>query len=97
MKDIRLDGNKIVNKETFYEEIESKLASRLDFVMEQKLESLIDVLDVGLKNGGEREPMHITWDNYAASKENVPETFMSVVLEIFDMFESKDLSYDLND
>lgn len=97
MKDIRLDGNKIVNKETFYEEIESKLASRLDFVMEQNLESLIDVLDVGLKNGGEREPMHISWDNYSASKENVPETFMSVVLEIFDMFESKDLSYDLND
>lgn len=94
MKDISLDGNKIVDKASFYKEIESKLASRHDILVEEKIDSLIDVLADITKD---KEPVHITWENYSNSKECMSESFLGVVVEIFSMFESNELSLDLND
>lgn len=94
MRDISLDGNKIVDKASFYKEIEAKLAARLDFLMEENIDSFIDILAAISKEG---DPVHITWENYANSRENMSESFLGVIIEIFDMFENKELSYDLND
>lgn len=94
MRDISLDGNKIVDKASFYKEIETKLAARYDFLVEEKLDLLMDVLQAIAK---EDEAVHITWENYANSKESMSESFLGVVIEIFRMFEQNELSLDLSD
>ncbi len=94
MKDINLDGNKIIDKASFYKEIESKLAARHDILVEEKIDSLIDVLADITKDG---EKVHITWENYSNSAECMSESFLGVVIEIFNMFERKELSLELND
>jgi len=93
LRDISLDGNIIVDKASFYKEIESKLAARHDILVDEKIDSLIDVLSEITK---EQEPVHITWENYSNSKENMSESFLGVVVEIFGMFERKELSLDFN-
>jgi len=94
MKEVIIDGSKIKDKETFYEEISSKLCARMDDVMDHNLGAFMDVLgDKGIRERG--EPMHLVWENYERTKEHVPDDFLTVVIEILDMMEAKDVSYDL--
>lgn len=94
MKEVVIDGSRIIDKESFYDEISRKLCARMDEVIDHNLGSFMDVLgDKGIREKG--EPIHLTWENYERTKEHVPDDFLSVVIEILDMMEAKDVSYEL--
>lgn len=71
MKNIVIDGNKFSDLEGFYTEIDKLLIKDLDFKAGHNMDAFNDLLRGGFGVHEYGETLHITWINFAKSKQEL--------------------------
>lgn len=70
-KSIILDGSCFKELSGFYDEVERKLTSNLDWKIGRNLDALDDILDGGFGMFDDNEPIQLVWSNSELSRKNL--------------------------
>ncbi len=82
MKKIKIDGNNILDKESFYDEIDRVLTKDLDWKTGHNLDAFNDILRGGFGIHEYEEEIEIDWVNFEKANQALGKEFLDVVLEI---------------
>lgn len=82
MKKIVLNGKKMIDTNSFYQEVQEKLTRDLPFKMGNNLDALYDILEGGYGVFDYHEKIIIQWISFSFAKENIKD-FIDEILIIF--------------
>ncbi|MDO4938831.1 MAG: HAD-IA family hydrolase [Lachnospiraceae bacterium] len=77
-----LDGNRMTDKDAFYDEIEDRMTDTEGFKMGHNLDALADVLSGGFGKHYPGEKFGILWENFGASETTLDNEFLLKVMRI---------------